>query len=100
MTTYILSAARTPIGSFQGSLGAIPAPKLGATAIKAALEKANILPDMVYSLTSAIVFPPICCTPFHFHIRICDYGVPHGARQLWLPLTRWVLLNTPDKLVP
>lgn len=47
MTTYILSAARTPIGSFQGSLGAIPAPKLGATAIKAALEKANVSPDMV-----------------------------------------------------
>ncbi|MCC6138639.1 MAG: thiolase family protein [Bdellovibrionaceae bacterium] len=47
MTTYILSAARTPIGSFQGSLGNIPAPKLGATAIKAALEKAGVSADMV-----------------------------------------------------
>lgn len=46
-TAYILSAARTPIGSFQGTLGSIPAPKLGATAIKAALEKANIQPEMV-----------------------------------------------------
>lgn len=46
-TAYILSAARTPIGSFQGTLGAIPAPRLGATAIKAALEKAGVKPEMV-----------------------------------------------------
>lgn len=46
-TAYILSAARTPIGSFQGTLGAIPAPRLGATAIKAALEKAAVPPEMV-----------------------------------------------------
>ncbi len=46
-TAYILSAARTPIGSFQGTLGSIPAPRLGATAIKAALEKANVTPSMV-----------------------------------------------------
>lgn len=45
--TFILSAVRTPIGSFQGSLGSIPAPKLGATAIKAALEKAGVKPEMV-----------------------------------------------------
>lgn len=39
---YIVSAVRTPIGSFNGSLSSIPAPKLGATAIKAALEKKGI----------------------------------------------------------
>lgn len=43
----IVSAARTPIGSFMGSLSTIPAPKLGAIAIKGALEKAGIKPDMV-----------------------------------------------------
>ena len=47
----IVSAARTAIGSFLGSLSSIPAPKLGATAIKGALEKINLdanLIDEVY----------------------------------------------------
>jgi acetyl-CoA C-acetyltransferase len=39
---YIVSAVRTPIGSFNGSLSTIPAPKLGAVAIKGALNKAGI----------------------------------------------------------
>jgi acetyl-CoA C-acetyltransferase len=43
----IVSAVRTPIGSFGGSLKDIPAPKLGAIAIKAAVEKAGIRPDQV-----------------------------------------------------
>jgi len=43
----IVSAARTPIGSFMGALSTIPAPKLGAIAIKGALEKINLKPDMV-----------------------------------------------------
>jgi acetyl-CoA C-acetyltransferase len=38
----ILSAVRTPIGRFQGSLSGIPAPRLGAVAIKAALERAGV----------------------------------------------------------
>ena len=44
---YIVSAVRTPIGSFLGSLSAVPAPKLGAAAIKGAIEKANIAVDVV-----------------------------------------------------
>jgi len=40
---YIVSAVRTPIGSFGGALKDIPATKLGATAIKAAIERAGIL---------------------------------------------------------
>lgn len=43
----IASVARTPIGSFLGSLSTIPAPKLGAVAIKGALEKINLKPEMV-----------------------------------------------------
>ncbi|WP_299664545.1 acetyl-CoA C-acyltransferase [uncultured Polaribacter sp.] len=43
----IVSVARTPIGSFMGSLSAIPAPKLGAIAIKGALDKINLAPEMV-----------------------------------------------------
>jgi acetyl-CoA C-acetyltransferase len=38
----IVGAARTPIGSFLGSLASVTAPKLGATAIKAALERAGV----------------------------------------------------------
>ncbi len=38
----IVSAVRTPIGSFMGKLSTVPAPKLGAIAIKAALEKINL----------------------------------------------------------
>jgi acetyl-CoA C-acetyltransferase len=38
----ILSAARTPIGKFQGGLGSLPAPKLGAIAVKAAVERAGV----------------------------------------------------------
>ena len=44
---YILSAVRTPMGSFGGSLSTVSATKLGAAAIKAALEKANIKADQV-----------------------------------------------------
>jgi acetyl-CoA C-acetyltransferase len=40
----ILSAARTPIGKFQGSLSSIPATELGAIAVKAAVERAGINP--------------------------------------------------------
>ncbi|MFR5858370.1 MAG: acetyl-CoA C-acetyltransferase [Clostridia bacterium] len=43
----IVSAARTPIGSFGGSLKDIPTRKLGAIAIKGAVERAGIKPEMV-----------------------------------------------------
>ena len=43
----IVSVARTPIGSFLGSLSTIPAPELGAIAIKGALDKININPNLV-----------------------------------------------------
>lgn len=44
---YIISAARTPIGSFLGSLSTVEAPKLGAVAIKGAIKKANINVNVV-----------------------------------------------------
>ena len=42
-----MSVARTPIGSFMGSLSTIPAPKLGAIAIKGAMDKINLSPDII-----------------------------------------------------
>lgn len=43
----IVSAVRTPIGSFMGSLATVPATKLGAIAIKGALDKINLDPNLV-----------------------------------------------------
>src|SRR3989442_5467021 len=51
-STLILSAARTPVGSFGGTLSTVSAPQLGATAIKAALERAGVKPEQV----SEVVF--------------------------------------------
>ncbi len=43
----IASACRTPIGSFNGSLSSLPAPKLGAIVIEEALRRANVPKEMV-----------------------------------------------------
>jgi acetyl-CoA C-acetyltransferase len=47
MSVYILSGARTPSASFLGQLSTVPASRLGAVAIKAALERANVEPSKV-----------------------------------------------------
>ena len=46
-TIVIASAARTPVGSFNGSLASLPAHKLGEVAIRAALERAKVAPGDV-----------------------------------------------------
>ena len=43
----IVSAVRTPIGSFMGALSTVSAPKLGAIAIKGALDSINLNPALV-----------------------------------------------------
>jgi acetyl-CoA C-acetyltransferase len=43
----IVGAARTPVGSFNGSFASLPAHELGAVAIKAALERAQVAPEEV-----------------------------------------------------
>ena len=53
----IVSAARTPIGSFQGALASVPAPQLGATAIKGALERAGIAASEVNEVIMGCVLP-------------------------------------------
>jgi len=47
MASVILSAARTPVGSFGGSLSTVPAPSLGATAIRGALDRAGVSDEAV-----------------------------------------------------
>src|SRR5262245_30996004 len=44
---YIVSAVRTPIGAYLGGLTSLPAPRLGAIAIKSAIERAKLQPNQV-----------------------------------------------------
>jgi acetyl-CoA C-acetyltransferase len=44
---YVVSAARTPIGAYLGALASLPAPRLGAAAIKSALERAGVAGEQV-----------------------------------------------------
>jgi acetyl-CoA C-acetyltransferase len=54
---WIVGAARTPIGSFAGSLASVSAPKLGAIAIQAALQRAGIAPELVEEVYMGCVLP-------------------------------------------
>ena len=53
----IVSAARTPMGAFQGELKDFTAPQLGAAAIRAAVERARIKPDRVQEVIMGCVLP-------------------------------------------
>lgn len=53
----ILSYARTPMGSFQGSLSGASATELGATAVRAAVERAGVAPDAVEKIFMGCVLP-------------------------------------------
>jgi acetyl-CoA C-acetyltransferase len=54
-TVYIVSAVRTPIGSFGGSLKDFTAPQLGAIAIKAAVSRAGIQPEDIQEVLMGCV---------------------------------------------
>jgi acetyl-CoA C-acetyltransferase len=53
----IVSAARTPMGGFQGDLKTFTAPELGAAAIRAAVERARIKPEQVEEVVMGCVLP-------------------------------------------
>ena len=53
----IVSAARTPMGGFQGELKGFSAPELGAAAIRAAVERARIKPELVEEVIMGCVLP-------------------------------------------
>ena len=97
----ILSAARTPIGSFQGALAAVPAPRLGAAAIRGAVAAAGIAPAEVTDVLMGNVLQAgqgqaparqaaiyaglpdaVACTTVH---KVCGSGLESvilGARTL------------------
>src|SRR3954470_23958865 len=53
----IVGAARTPIGSFQGELKDVAAPELGATAIRAALQRSGVEADAIEEVVFGCVLP-------------------------------------------
>src|SRR5215510_7239180 len=53
----IVSAARTPMGAFQGELKSFAAPDLGAAAIRAAVERAKIKPEAIQEVIMGCVLP-------------------------------------------
>ena len=53
---YVVSAVRTPVGDFMGSLSALTDIELGTIAAKAAIEKAGLTPDQVEELTLGMVY--------------------------------------------
>lgn len=53
---WIVAAKRTPMGRFQGMLSEYSSPKLGAVAIKAAMEEQSLSPELVDE-----VYMAVCC---------------------------------------
>jgi acetyl-CoA C-acetyltransferase len=53
----IVSAARTPMGGFQGELKGFAAPELGAVAIRAAVERAKVKPEQIEEVIMGCVLP-------------------------------------------
>ena len=100
---YIVSAVRTPIGSFGGSLKDISAPKLGAVAIKAAVQRAGIQPADVQEVYMGCVLQAnvgqaparqaaifaglsenVCCTTIN---KVCASGmksIMNGVQSILL----------------
>ena len=53
----IVSAARTPMGGFQGDFASLTSPELGAVAIRAAVERAGLSPEKVQEVIMGCVLP-------------------------------------------
>jgi acetyl-CoA C-acetyltransferase len=53
----IAAAARTPLGSFMGELKGVPAPRLGAVAIRAAVDRAGLTPETIEEVIMGNVLP-------------------------------------------
>jgi acetyl-CoA C-acetyltransferase len=59
-SVYLISSARTAIGSFQGALHTIPAPRLGAAVITEAIRRAKLQPDDVDEVFMGCVLTAAC----------------------------------------
>ncbi len=78
---YIISAVRTPIGSFGGSLKGFSATQLGAIAIKGALAKAGVAPDIVNEvLMGAVIQANLGQAPAHQAAKFA--GLPNEVNSI------------------
>ena len=100
---YIISAVRTPIGSFGGSLKGFTATQLGAIAIKGALEKAGVKPELVNEVLMGSVIQAnlgqapahqaakyaglsneVCSTTINKVCASAMKAIAQGAQSIWL----------------
>src|SRR5579884_2254247 len=84
--TVILSAARTPIGKLGGGLAGLDATDLGATAIRAALERAEVAPDQVQQVVMGQV------------LQAGQGQIPSRQAQLKAEIPKEVPLETINKV--
>ncbi|MBI3978280.1 MAG: acetyl-CoA C-acyltransferase [Chloroflexi bacterium] len=77
----LLAAARTPIGRFLGALSTVPAPRLGAAAIAAALERSGVRPDQIQSVIMGQVLTAGAGMAPARQAAI-DAGIPESASAL------------------
>jgi acetyl-CoA C-acetyltransferase len=107
---FIVSAVRTPIGSFGGSLAGVSATQLGAAAIRGALSKANVAPEHIQEVLmgnvvsanlgqaparQAAIFaglpPHVACTTIN---KVCASGmkaIALGAQSIMLGINDLVV---------
>ena len=76
MTSVILGASRTPIGAFLGGLAPVPAPKLGAIAIRCALERAGVPATVVAREGTADVIARDGIRVESVWLAVSRYGAP------------------------
>lgn len=73
---FVLSAMRTPIGSFGGSLKDIPLTTLATTAVRASIERAGIPPDRVGQVVMGNVIPTDPADAYLGRVAAMNAGVP------------------------
>ena len=73
---FVVSAARTAIGTFGGSLKDVPNTQLATTAVKAAIARAGIAPDMVGHVVMGNVIPTDTKDAYLSRVAAIDAGCP------------------------
>ncbi|WP_433736219.1 acetyl-CoA C-acyltransferase family protein [Pseudomonas putida] len=73
---FVVSAARTAIGSFGGSLKDVPLADLATTAVKAALDRAAVDPALVGHLVMGNVIPTECRDAYISRVAAMNAGIP------------------------
>src|SRR5699024_11813925 len=79
-SVVIVNGARTPMGSFQGSLAPVTAPELGAISILAAVERAGLNPEDIEDVVMGCVLPGgLKQVPARQAMRVAGFPDSSGA---------------------